>query len=77
MKVTERFTRKGNTMLWEATVEDPEYFQEPWVWTPRMAYLNTNPNAVIADANPCDSRIHEGWGTEDEPLGSPVRSGTF
>jgi hypothetical protein len=69
MKVTERLTRKGNSLLWEATVEDPEYLQEPWVMTPQTIYLNTNPNAVIGEALPCDARIGESWGTEANPKG--------
>jgi hypothetical protein len=72
LKVTERLTRKGNTLRWEATVEDPEYLQEPWVMTPQTVYLNTNPQAFLPEALPCDSRIHEAWGTEANPLGGRV-----
>jgi hypothetical protein len=72
MKVTERLTRKGNALLWEATVDDPEYLQQPWVLTPQTVYLNTNPQAYLAEALPCDSRIHENWGTEQNPTGGHV-----
>ena len=75
MKVTERLTRKGNTLIWEATVEDPEYLQEPWKMTPVTSWINPNPNAFLAEALPCDTRIKEPWGTEDSPKGSPTRSG--
>ena len=75
MKVTERLTRKGNALIWEATVEDPEYLAEPWKMTPTAQWLNPNPNAFLAEALPCDSRIAEPWGTEDNPQGSPTRSG--
>ena len=72
MKVTERLTRKGNTIRWEATVEDPDYFQQPWQVTPRTIYLNTDPKAFLAEALPCDQRVQEPWGTEDKPTGSHV-----
>jgi len=32
--VTERFTRKGDTLTYEATVEDPVMFTKPWVINP-------------------------------------------
>ena len=66
MKVTERLTRVGNALVWEATVEDPEYFQEPWVMTPMVAQYNTNPDAYIPEGLPCLVR---------EPYASHVRSG--
>jgi hypothetical protein len=36
MKVTERFTRKGDQMLYEVTVEDPEVLLQPWTLTPLL-----------------------------------------
>ncbi len=39
--VIERWTRKGNTIIYEATVEDPVMFTKPWVITPRMLPLGT------------------------------------
>jgi hypothetical protein len=66
MKVTERLTRVGNNLVWEATVDDPEYLQQPWVMTPIVATLNTDPNAVLGEDLPCLSR---------EPFASHVRSG--
>jgi hypothetical protein len=36
MRVVERFTRQGNQVRYEVTVEDPEVLAEPWVMTPRM-----------------------------------------
>ena len=55
MVVTERLTPNatGTEIKYEVTVDDPEYFLEPWVWVPRTMRLNTNPNAYIADALPC------------------------
>jgi hypothetical protein len=34
MKVIERFTRNGNTLTWQATVEDPVMLAKPWVKSP-------------------------------------------
>jgi hypothetical protein len=77
MKVTERITRRGNALTWEATVEDPEYLDAPFQMPPMTVYLNTNPTAFLAEALPCDSRIQEPWGTEDMPAigASHTRSG--
>ena len=36
MKVTERFTRQGDQMLYEVTVEDPEVLLYPWEQTPML-----------------------------------------
>jgi hypothetical protein len=33
--VVERYTRRGNMLIYEATVEDPVMFTKPWVVTPR------------------------------------------
>ena len=39
LHVVERLTRKGNTLRWEATVEDPNVLAKPWVMTPRTEIL--------------------------------------
>src|SRR6185503_3055923 len=36
MHVIEKFTRKGDEVLYEVTVEDPVVLLEPWVMTPRI-----------------------------------------
>jgi hypothetical protein len=36
MKVIERFTRKGNQMLYEVTVDDPKVLLQPWVLNPML-----------------------------------------
>jgi hypothetical protein len=36
MKVTERFTRKGDQILYETTVEDPDVLLQPWTLTPML-----------------------------------------
>jgi hypothetical protein len=47
MRVVERFTRQGDEILYEVTVEDPEVLAEPWVVTPRILRLNANPDAGL------------------------------
>lgn len=47
MRVVERFTRQGNEILYEVTVEDPEVLVEPFVMTPRILRLNAGPNAGL------------------------------
>jgi hypothetical protein len=47
MRVVERFTRQGNEILYEVTVEDPVVLVEPFVWTPRILRLNANANAGL------------------------------
>jgi hypothetical protein len=36
MKVIERFTRQGEEMLYEVTVEDPKVLAQPWVQNPML-----------------------------------------
>ena len=53
-KVTERLTRKGDTLTWEAIVENTDVFAEPWKVTPRT--LTLMPNAEIDEAAFCEDR---------------------
>ena len=62
VKVTERLTRQGDTLKWEAIVEDPEVLQEPWKVTPRIMPLMAN--AEIEEAAFCEDR-----GTADRATG--------
>jgi hypothetical protein len=39
LHVTERWTRTGDVLTWEATVEDPVMFTRPWVMTPRQTQI--------------------------------------
>jgi hypothetical protein len=39
MHVVERWTRTGNVIMYEATVDDPVMFTKPWVMTPRQTQL--------------------------------------
>ena len=68
MKVTERLTRTGNQLRWEATVEDPEFLQEPWTMNPVVRNLNTNPNGFLPEDLPCSER-------DSEHIVSRARSG--
>jgi len=52
MRVEERLRREGNTLLYQATVYDPEVLQEPWVMPQRRLNLNTAPTTFIEDP-PC------------------------
>jgi hypothetical protein len=64
MKVTERMKRDGNTLTWQATVEDP-VFQKPWVWAPRTLRLNPDPQAQFEEDLPCDERDLENMVTKE------------
>src|SRR6478736_399391 len=52
MHVVEKLTRKGNQMLYEVTVDDPEVFVKPWVMNPRTLRISANP-AMIAERGSC------------------------
>lgn len=65
MKVIERFTRTGNTMLYEVTIEDPEVLVEPWVMNPRRLVLSEN-NTILDERNACTE-------TELEQVSSQIR----
>jgi hypothetical protein len=47
MRIVEKFTRKGDEILYEITVEDPDVFVEPWVMPPRTLRLNGAPDAGL------------------------------
>jgi hypothetical protein len=47
MHVIEKLTRKGNKILYEVTVDDPEVLAEPWVMTPRTLTVSTFPDAGL------------------------------
>lgn len=64
-RVIERFTRKGNTLLYEVTVEDPDVLAQPWVLTPRTLRLNANRDAgILAEATPCRDYDHANMVTQ-------------
>jgi hypothetical protein len=47
MRVVEKFTRQGNQIKYEVTVEDPEVLVEPWVMAPKILRLNPNGEAGL------------------------------
>src|ERR1700726_3730641 len=53
--VTERYTRHGDMLVYEATVEDPVMFTKPWVITPRHFMLGVPPDDRIFESF-CESR---------------------
>jgi hypothetical protein len=52
MRVIERLRREGNTLIYQATVEDP-VLMEPWVMDEERLNLNTNPNAYFVETPHC------------------------
>ena len=52
MRVTERLTRQGNTLRYQATADDPDVLMKPWLLDMRTLQLNTNPFTQIEDP-PC------------------------
>jgi hypothetical protein len=56
MHVVERFTREGDTLVYDVTVEDPEVLVEPWVLPTRTVRRNTNPNAgLLRERGNCET----------------------
>jgi hypothetical protein len=58
MRVTERFTRTGNSLAYQATVEDPDYFTKPWVQDAVTRTVVTDPNATLYAPLPCNDIDH-------------------
>jgi hypothetical protein len=50
LKVTERMTREGNGIRWEAVAEDPAVLVEPWRLRPRML---SPASAEMSEPAPC------------------------
>jgi len=48
--VIERFTRKGDVLTYEATVEDPVMLTKPWVIAPRTFRINNNPQDQMLES---------------------------
>ena len=56
MHVIERLRREGDTITWEATVEDPDVFIKPWTMDRRVLRLNPDLKATLAESLPCVER---------------------
>lgn len=65
MRVTERLRREGDTLIYQATVHDPEVFMEPWVMDARRLQLNSDPAAFLEHDMPCDERDREHMVTKE------------
>jgi hypothetical protein len=53
LHVVERLTRKGDTIRWEATVEDPNVLTKPWVLNPQTWALT---DKMIQEQPICEER---------------------
>jgi hypothetical protein len=68
MHVVEKFTRQGDAMLYDVTIEDPEVLVEPWVFPTRTLRRNTNPNAgLLRERGNCETDF------ETEAAASQIR----
>ena len=56
MHVIEKYTRNGNALTWQATVEDPDVLMQPFVTKPRTVRLNPNTKATLTEDLPCEER---------------------
>ena len=56
MHVIERLHREGNTLTWQATVEDPDVLLKPWTTNPRVVTLISDPKAELPESLPCVER---------------------
>jgi len=55
LHIVEKFTRKGDDILYEITVEDPDVLVEPWVREPRTLRLNQAADAgLVAERAHCE-----------------------
>jgi hypothetical protein len=68
MHVVEKFTRQGDAILYDVTIEDPELLLEPWVFPTRTLRRNTNANAgLIRERGNCETSF------ETEAAASQIR----
>jgi len=58
MRVIEKFTRTGNQMLYEVTVEDPVMLIKPWVMPP-ITMRNNGGNSIIGERGSCSEIEHD------------------
>ena len=58
MRVIEKFTRTGNQMLYEVTVEDPVMLVKPWVMPP-ITMRNNGGNSIIGERGSCSEIEHD------------------
>jgi len=54
MRIVEKFTRKGNELLYDITIEDPNAFVEPWVMPTRILRPAAGDAAIIGERAHCE-----------------------
>ncbi|HVY63391.1 MAG TPA: hypothetical protein VHH11_01065 [Gammaproteobacteria bacterium] len=55
MRVIEKFTRQGDVLLYDVTVEDPQVLVEPWVFPTRIVRKAPNPDAgLLGERGNCE-----------------------
>jgi hypothetical protein len=55
MRVVEKFTRQGEVLLYDVTVEDPEMLVEPYVFPTRIVRHSPNPDAgLVRERGNCE-----------------------
>ena len=56
MHVVEKFTRQGDAIIYDVTVEDPEVLVEPYVFPTRTVRRNANPNGgLLRERGNCET----------------------
>jgi hypothetical protein len=63
MRAIEKFTRKGNQMTYDVTIEDPTVLLEPWVMPSRTLRLSPT-NAIVAERGSCTETEHNEVSTQ-------------
>ena len=56
MHIIERLRPDGDSLIWQATVDDPDVLIKPWVMNPRVLKRNSDPKAVLEETLPCSER---------------------
>jgi hypothetical protein len=65
MRVTERYTRQGDVLKWEATVEDPEVLLQPWGQNPWYSRVrDKDPIGEPKETLPCGDHSFEHFDPE-------------
>jgi hypothetical protein len=54
MHMIEKLTRKGDEMLYQVTIEDPDYLIEPWVMPDRTLRARPGPPQIIHERANCE-----------------------
>ena len=54
MRMVEKFTRKGDEILYQATIEDPDSLIEPWVMPDKILRVRQGPPQVIHERANCE-----------------------